>query len=99
LGAEHGTFRTPLHQLYFKSHRVIVATEEPLTMSTQKSIEPLVATESERSARLRSQYGSEAIGLMGPLDKIYERHLVFDDIVEHKVASRARCGISCLSDG
>jgi starch phosphorylase len=55
-------------------------------MSTQKSIEPLVATESERSARLRSQYGSEAIGLMGPLDKIYERHLVFDDIVDPEAA-------------
>jgi len=55
-------------------------------MSTQKSIEPLMATESERSAKLRGQYGSEAIELMGPLDKIYERHLVFDDIVDPEAA-------------
>jgi starch phosphorylase len=55
-------------------------------MSTQKSTEPLMATESERSAKLRSRYGSEAIELMGPLDKIYERHLVFDDIVDPEAA-------------
>jgi hypothetical protein len=45
-------------------------------MSTQKSIEPLTSTQSERSAQLRSQFGSEAIEL--EVNALYERHLVFD---------------------
>src|SRR5258708_25254309 len=51
-------------------------------MSTQKSIEPLTSTESELSAKLRSQYGSELVELAGPADALYERHLGFDDVVD-----------------
>src|SRR6202011_3434834 len=47
-------------------------------MSTQKSIEPLTSTESERSAKL--------IELAGPVDALYERHLVFDDVVDPEAA-------------
>jgi glycogen phosphorylase len=55
-------------------------------MSTQKSTEPLTETESERSAKLRSQFGSAAIELMGPVNKMYERHLVFDDVIDPQAA-------------
>src|SRR3981189_1842844 len=55
-------------------------------MSTQKLIEPLPSTEPERSAKLRSPYGSEAIELTGPVNALYERHLVFDDVVDPEAA-------------
>jgi starch phosphorylase len=57
-------------------------------MSTQKSNEPVTSTESERIAKLRSQYGSEAIELTGPVGALYERHLVFDDVVDPEAAGR-----------
>jgi hypothetical protein len=53
-------------------------------MSTQKSIEPLTSTQSERSAQLRGQYGSEAIEL--EVNALYERHLVFDYVVDPEAA-------------
>jgi glycogen phosphorylase len=56
-------------------------------MNTQKSIESPIAAESERDAKLRSRYGSEAIELAGPINALYERHLVFDDIVDMEAAS------------
>jgi starch phosphorylase len=56
-------------------------------MSTQKSIESPIATESEGDAKLRSRYGSETIELTGPVNTLYERHLVFDDIVDVEAAS------------
>jgi glycogen phosphorylase len=56
-------------------------------MSTQKSIESPMAAESEGSATLRSRYGSETIELTGPVNTLYERHLVFDDIVDVEAAS------------
>ena len=55
-------------------------------MSTQQSIEPLASSESERSATLPGQYASEAIELAGPLDALYQRHLVFDDVVDPETA-------------
>jgi starch phosphorylase len=55
-------------------------------MSTQKSIAPLTSTESDRNAKLRSQYGSEAIELAGPVDALYEHHFVFDDVVDPEAA-------------
>jgi glycogen phosphorylase len=56
-------------------------------MSTQKSIESPIAAESEGDATLRSRYGSETIELTGPVNTLYERHLVFDDIVDVDAAS------------
>jgi starch phosphorylase len=56
-------------------------------MSTQKSIESPIAAESEGDATLRSRYGSGTIELTGPVNTLYERHLVFDDIVDVEAAS------------
>jgi starch phosphorylase len=55
-------------------------------MSTLKAIEPLTSTEPEHRAQLRSRYGSEAIELAGPVNTLYERHLVFDDIIDPEAA-------------
>jgi glycogen phosphorylase len=55
-------------------------------MNIQKSIESLTSSESERSAILRSQYASEAIERAGPLHTLYQRHLVFDDVVDPETA-------------
>jgi glycogen phosphorylase len=57
-------------------------------MNTQKSIESPIAAESERDAKLRSRYGSETIEFAGPVNTLYERHLVFDDIVDMESASQ-----------
>jgi glycogen phosphorylase len=56
-------------------------------MSTQKSIGSPTAAESEGDAKLRSRYGSETIELTGPVNTLYERHLVFDDIVDVEAAT------------
>jgi starch phosphorylase len=56
-------------------------------MNTQKSIESLTAAESERDAKLSSRYGSETIELAAPVSALYERHLVFDDIIDREAAS------------
>ncbi len=51
-------------------------------MSTQKSIGAPTPTEPGSIANLYSQYGSDAIELAGTANALYERHLVFDDIVD-----------------
>jgi glycogen phosphorylase len=55
-------------------------------MNIQKSIESLTSSESERSAILRSQYASEEIERSGPLHALYQRHLVFDVVVDPETA-------------
>jgi starch phosphorylase len=56
-------------------------------MNIQKSIESPTAAESERDAELRSRFGSETIELAAPVSTLYERHLVFDDIIDMEAAS------------
>src|SRR3984957_44911 len=56
-------------------------------MNVQKSIEPPNAAQSARAGKPRSEYGSEAIALIGPLNALYEHHLAFDDVVDLQATS------------
>src|SRR5690348_7799757 len=51
-------------------------------MSTKRVIDASTPTESDRVAKLRSQYGCGPIELAGTPDALYERHLVFDNVVD-----------------
>jgi glycogen phosphorylase len=51
-------------------------------MATQRAIENAASGVSESIERIRSQYGTGAIQLAGTGDGLYERHLVFDDVVD-----------------
>src|SRR5467141_3876702 len=55
-------------------------------MGTKRVIEPSTSTKSDSIARLRNQYGSGLIQLAGPENALYERHLVFDNIVDPEAA-------------
>ena len=54
-------------------------------MGTQRAIESLTSSLSENIARLRSQYGCGPIPFTGTDDALYERHLVFDDVIDPSV--------------
>jgi starch phosphorylase len=51
-------------------------------MGAPRAIENLTSGVSESLARLRTQYGCGPIPLTGTGDAFYERHLVFDDIID-----------------
>jgi len=51
-------------------------------MGTKRVVEPPTSTESDSIAKLRSQYGCGSIDLAGTPDALYERHLVFDNVVD-----------------
>src|SRR6266404_9463026 len=55
-------------------------------MGTKRVIEPSTPTKSDSIARLRNQYGSGLIQLAGPENALYERHLVFDNVVDLEAA-------------
>src|SRR5580658_4386581 len=57
-------------------------TEGGLAMGAPRAIENLTSGVSESLARLRTQYGCGPIQLTGTGDAFYERHLVFDDIID-----------------
>jgi hypothetical protein len=40
------------------------------------------STESEQIAKLRSQYGCGPVEFAGTANALYERHLVFDDVID-----------------
>jgi starch phosphorylase len=45
-------------------------------------MQPPAATESEQIAKLRSQYGSGSVEFVGTANALYERHLLFDDVID-----------------
>jgi starch phosphorylase len=55
-------------------------------MGAKRAIEPPTPTESEDLAKLRSQYGCGPIEFAGTSDALYERHLVFDNVVDPATA-------------
>src|SRR6266404_8787374 len=55
-------------------------------MGTKRVIEPSTSPKSDSIARLRNQYGSSLIQLAGPENALYERHLVFDNVVDLEAA-------------
>jgi len=55
-------------------------------MATKAVKQPGTATESDPFAKLRSQYGSGALELSGTENALYERHLVFDNVVDPAAA-------------
>src|SRR6266849_8075511 len=50
-------------------------------MVTRRVMKPLTPTESDSIAKLRSQYGCGPIEFAGTDNALYERHLVFDNVV------------------
>ena len=51
-------------------------------MGTKAAKERVKSSESDAIAKLRSQYGSGPIELAGTESALYERHLVFDNVVD-----------------
>src|SRR3984893_10352921 len=51
-------------------------------MGTQRATELPMSTESEKIAKLRSQYGCGPIEFAGTANSLYDRHLVFDDVID-----------------
>ena len=51
-------------------------------MGTQRATELPMSTESEKIAKLRGQYGCGPIEFAGTANALYERHLVFDDVID-----------------
>jgi len=51
-------------------------------MGTPRATELPMSTESEKIAKLRSQYGCGPIEFAGTANALYERHLVFDDVID-----------------
>src|SRR5437867_4401638 len=58
-------------------------------MSTKSVVEPPMSTEFDTISKLRSQYGCGPIEFAGTDNALYERHLVFDNIVD-QAATRPR---------
>ena len=56
-------------------------------MGTKAVKQPVAASESDALARLRSQYGDGRIDLAGSENALYERHLIFDNVVDLAAAS------------
>src|SRR5713101_5138986 len=50
-------------------------------MGTKRVMEALTSSESDSVAKLRSQYGCGPIEFAGSANALYERHLVFDNVV------------------
>jgi glycogen phosphorylase len=55
-------------------------------MGTKRMTEAPPSTESDNIAKLRRQYEAGAIPLAGTPDALYERHLVFDNVVDLAIA-------------
>ena len=51
-------------------------------MGTQRAMQPPAPTESEQIAKLRSQYGVGPVEFAGTPGALYERHLVFDNVID-----------------
>src|SRR5271157_4893050 len=51
-------------------------------MSTKPVQQPAASTQSEVIAKLRSQYANGPIDLAGTENALYERHLVFDNVID-----------------
>jgi len=51
-------------------------------MGTQRAMQVPASTESEQIAKLRSQYGCGPVEFAGTANALYERHLVFDDVID-----------------
>src|SRR6202051_5005702 len=56
-------------------------------MGTKPMKQPGTLNESEAIAKLRSQYGSGQVDLAGTENALYERHLVFDNVIDLAAAS------------
>ena len=56
-------------------------------MSVQKPPTPRAATTSDTMAVLRRQYGCGPVELTGSADGLYERHLLFDNVIDPPAAS------------
>ena len=56
-------------------------------MSPQKPPTPRAATTADTMAALRRQYGCGPVELTGPADGLYERHLLFDNVIDPPAAS------------
>jgi len=56
-------------------------------MSAQKPPTPRAATTSDTMAALRRQYGCGPVELTGSADGLYERHLLFDNVIDPAAAS------------
>jgi starch phosphorylase len=54
-------------------------------MSTTQRV-PQIPTESDTAAELRRQYGSGPVDFAGDANALYERHLLFDDVVDPAAA-------------
>ena len=56
-------------------------------MSPKESTTPRVATAADTMAALRRKYGSGPVELTGSPSALYERHLLFDNVIDPAVAS------------
>src|SRR5262249_4107953 len=61
-------------------------TRKDTAMSTTKPTETVPSPESDRQARLLAQYGCGPIQFTGSDNAFYERHLLFDNVVDPTVA-------------
>lgn len=55
-------------------------------MSTMKTASPATSTGSDGVAKLLKQYGCGPIAFMGSENALYERHLLFDNVIDQKAA-------------
>src|SRR6202166_4089735 len=63
-------------------HRRSNSTKGRFVMGTKAVKQQTMSSKSDAIARLRSQYGSGPIELAGTENALYERHLVFDNVVD-----------------
>jgi glycogen phosphorylase len=56
-------------------------------MATQRILKPLAPTESEDIAKFRDRYGCGPVDFSGTPNALYERHLVFDNVLDVAAAS------------
>ena len=76
-------------------------------MSTRSVTSTSRSAESANISKLLKQYGCGPIQFAGTDNALYERHLLFDNVVDSRLPARAsgsrpspaRCGISCRSAG
>jgi starch phosphorylase len=57
-------------------------------MATKTAIEPVTLTESPSISKLLEQYGSGPIHFAGTDNGLYERHLLFDNVIDLAAARR-----------
>ena len=55
-------------------------------MSAKESTTPRVVTAADTMAALRRKYGSGPVELTGSPSALYERHLLFDNVIDPAVA-------------